>query len=767
MPRLLALLAFLSGCGGAAEPAAPPASPGSAPTPAAIAPAPSVAQRAQPPASGTLLAADAGGYHTCAIVRADEHRTSGRVLCWGDNRRGQLGDGTFVTRAAPTAVNGVSDAVAIALGDSHSCALHEDATVSCWGEADVGAIGVVASEDVATATRVSNVDHVVAIAAGRAHTCALRDDGHVVCWGDNDRGELGLGRVSASEAPGEVPGLDDVIAIAAGGPATCALRRDGATLCFGENTGQLGLAQDRSVPGTIVRDDQVGWADGSAGCRPMMQTRWLQTRPVLVRALSNASRIAVGEWVSCAIAAGATRCVGNNLFAQLGVENRNETSREIPEAHGAIDLAIGGSEVCVIVAGQTLCWGNMVDEPRPNHVVASIRAPGAVADVPAGMASVVAGDRHACAFGPSGLHCWGNNELEQLGTGVVVNQDVGRIGGIVATGISTGVAHGCGVRTDGTVACWTEQDPVGHAPAAMAVAGIRDAVRVVSGNHHACAISRSGDVDCFAAPKIEEYGGGGVTRPGRAHRIAALHGIADLAIGSTGMCARQPSGEVDCFDGNFDDLAYGSGAPQPIVATRVPGVIAEQVVVGVFFACARLRDRTVSCWGAAQNGMSGVALSPRPTAIAGLTDVIDLSAGGGHVCALRSDGHVRCFGRNEEGELGDGTMQARSRVVDVVGLDDAIDLDADSMHTCALRRGGRIACWGENGAYQLGIGSGPDRPSPQDLPGIAGATAVSAGMIESCVLASDQSVQCWSRHQDHAPTRHVDMTSRGLAVALP
>lgn len=750
-----AVVIALAGCAGAVE--APARTPGGGP--AVAAPAPRTA--ALPPApsspSGSIRDVVAGGLHTCAIDG------QGRVLCWGDNRKGQVGDGTFVTRAAPTIVAGLAPARALALGEEHTCALHDDGTVSCWGGATVGAIGVAAAEDRPTPRPVPDLRGVVAIAAGASHTCALRDDGRVTCWGDDDRGQLGLGRISAHEPPTEVPALRDVVQITAAATATCARTRAGTTACFGENTmGQLGLPHDRAVPGTVVREDPVGWADGRSGGHRIVETRWLQTRPVVVAPLAGASRVALGPYVVCAVLdTGAVRCLGNNLFGQLGVSDRALTTREVPEARGATALTVGGFEVCVLKGGRAMCWGETVHDEEPNATVADLRGPTTLPDVPAGVLGVSAGDRHACAFTAGSVHCWGNNDLEQLGIGVVVNGDVDAVAGIDATQISVGVAHGCGLRRDGTVACWTEQDPVGNAPAAMPVRGVRDAVRVVSGGHHACAIHRDGQVDCFAAPKIDEYGGGQVTPPGPARRIAGLANVVDLALGPLSSCALDAGGAVSCWDGDFDALALTPGPPPPVVARPIAGIVAEQVVVGVGFGCARTRERTVQCW-------SDPRIPPpaSPAELADLRGVVSLAAGGAHVCALLEDGTVRCWGDNREGQLGDGSTVRRGRPVRVAALEDVIAISASSSHTCALRRGGRVACWGENGAFQLGIGSGPSRPRPQDLPGVDGATTLAAGMIESCVLDPTGRVRCWSRGAANppGPVRH---TVRAITVAMP
>ena len=68
-------------------------------------------------------------------------RQGGTISCWGDNDYGELGDGTDDDSSMPVGVAGISDAVAIAAGDDHSCALRQGGTISCWGYNGYGQLG--------------------------------------------------------------------------------------------------------------------------------------------------------------------------------------------------------------------------------------------------------------------------------------------------------------------------------------------------------------------------------------------------------------------------------------------------------------------------------------------------------------------------------------------------------------------------------------------------------------------------------------------------
>ena len=134
----------------------------------------------------------------------------GRVLCWGDNDTGQLGDGTRIDRAAPTPVLGIDDAIMIDVGDVHACALRRTGRVLCWGRNEFGAVGdgtMGPSTVRPTPVEVQALADVVAIALGGAHSCARRRDGEILCWGVNNFGQLGDGSNVLWPAPHPVVGL--------------------------------------------------------------------------------------------------------------------------------------------------------------------------------------------------------------------------------------------------------------------------------------------------------------------------------------------------------------------------------------------------------------------------------------------------------------------------------------------------------------------------------------------------------------------------------
>jgi alpha-tubulin suppressor-like RCC1 family protein len=143
------------------------------------------------------------------------------------------------------------------------------------------------------------------------------------------------------------------------------------------------------------------------------------------------------------------------------------------------------------------------------------------------------------------------------------------------------------------------------------------------------------------------------------------------------------------------------------------------------------------------------ARDPRPGSVEGLEDVVSLAAGAFHTCALRRDGRVACWGHGGHGLTGDGRTGAEDvRVpVHVEGVRGAVALAAGDGFTCALRDEGGVVCWGRNDMGQLGRGSTGSAEPPGPVAGLEAQDAVVAGRQHACAL-SQGSVRCWGMAVD-------------------
>jgi alpha-tubulin suppressor-like RCC1 family protein len=152
-----------------------------------------------------------GATHSCAV------REDGRALCWGNNQVGQLGsginNGTSSPTPAPTLIDdgALAGVRQLALGYGHSCALRDDGRVLCWGQNFYGQLGNSTNAGTTTPNPVPTLidnaalEDVRQIALGTYHSCALRNDGRVLCWGYNGYGQLGSSASSGAVTPNPVP----------------------------------------------------------------------------------------------------------------------------------------------------------------------------------------------------------------------------------------------------------------------------------------------------------------------------------------------------------------------------------------------------------------------------------------------------------------------------------------------------------------------------------------------------------------------------------
>lgn len=282
----------------------------------------------------TALAA--GGGTVCDVF------SNGMVQCWGDNEVGQLGGGTVNEYSAlPIKVRGIDSAKAVAVGMAHACSVLSDGSIMCWGNNSRGQLGNGLTTDSAVPVAVTGISNAKAVMAGFYHSCALLLDGSIQCWGNNEFGQLGSVSAAYSPTPVTVKEISDAIAITSGGCAhTCALFSNGTMKCWGNNKyAQLGTGNSDvySKPVTVIHISKaiaaaagVGHtcavlSDGSVKCWGQglgVPTAWDSIVPLPVAGIRTAIAVTAGRNHSCALLReGRVVCWGSNVFGMLGNQN--------------------------------------------------------------------------------------------------------------------------------------------------------------------------------------------------------------------------------------------------------------------------------------------------------------------------------------------------------------------------------------------------------------------------------------------------------------
>jgi alpha-tubulin suppressor-like RCC1 family protein len=295
-----------------------------------------------------------------------------------------------------------------------------------------------------------------------------------------------------------------------------------------------------------------------------------------------------------------------------------------------------------------------------------------------------------------------------------------------------------------------------------------------------------------------------VAVPERTDLPASTSGVTptEISVGPGHACVRMSDDTARCWgsENQYGELGSGAaGRSRVPVRIEAPEGIVE-IGAGQHFTCIRLRTRKIRCvgwnpYGQLGNGRSGEHEVSWQDVI-GVEEAVELAVGDAYACAVLADGTVRCWGRNENGELGDGTREPRATAVRVRDLGGVVQLEVDDF-ACARRVDGSVHCWGtnhgetatpvaalegsvdltvapflglalmadgtvrawgENASGQLGIDPfavtpGPTplrtRAAPEPVAGLAGVTGIAAGGKHACAIVAGGRVMCWGAEWGH------------------
>lgn len=413
-----------------------------------------------------------------------------------------------------------------------------------------------------------------------------------------------------------------------------------------------------------------------------------------------------------------------------------------------------------IVAPKPIARARMTSALTPDFTVTS------------GITAISVGEFHSCALtGTGSVKCWGSNDNGQLGDGTTTR----RLVPVTVSGLTSGVAaiaaggeHTCALTSAGGVKCWGNNSlgqlgdgTVINRLTPVSVSGLTSGVvAIATGGSHTCALTSAGGVKCWGSNFNGELGDGTwdpFWRPTPVNVTGFASGAVAIAAGSGHTCAVTSAGGVKCWGLNgVGELGDGTLTDRntPVnVSGLASGAMA--IVVGNQFTCALTSAGGAKCWGKNTDGQLGDGTTAynrlTPVNVSGLTSgVTAITAGQGHTCALTSAGGIKCWGGNSSGKLGDGTITTRLTPVDVIGLTSSVmAIAAGGSHTCALTDVGGVKCWGDTKYGQLGDGTAtaPIRTVPGDVIGLTtGVSVMAAGGGHTCALTSAGGIKCWGQN---------------------
>ena len=555
----------------------------------------------------------------------------------------------------------------IAAGSRHTCGLRADGRVRCWGEES----SLYPYTGAASNLKSSNF---VAIDANGSNTCGLRMDGSIYCWHE----ERDFPQLSPVEWRPQRPFEHGTYrAVTVGGSQVCALNVELRVECWGRFHWE-----EPSSAGELGELSSVRFSAIDAGASHVCGLRddksilcWGRDEAGQLDAPTEKSyvHLTAGRRHTCALTTGhAAVCWGDDSYGQSTPPNETGFSM----------LTAGELHTCGLrLDGTILCWGSNVD--------------GQVTP-PEGMvfAELSAGDHHTCGLSETGeAHCWGSNAYGQA----IPPADLARITQLFARGyarLHEGPEVMCGVQDNGLTQCWGDE----VAPTQL-VTGGGPLAQIAVGVGYACGILlHGGQVACWRI--------GTSSFPSRVDAIMA----------STPVSLR------------FTELAIAHGRP-----------------------CGLTVERRVACWGPDRDAQGVVLPSPPPG------EHVAITSNGAQACAIDVAGSIKCWGRrlslDRELERGGSPLRGVTLIGEHIGVAGAfnltftdVTLGSAALHLCALRRNQEIACWGAN---EFGQASPPN--------GVRFLSVVAGGR-HSCGITTDEATRCWGADEVGQSTPPSDGT---------
>ena len=393
------------------------------------------------------------------------------------------------------------------------------------------------------------------------------------------------------------------------------------------------------------------------------------------------------------------------LLASLSLLLASGSTLALVPLTGIVQITAGYTHNCALTSdGVVKCWGDNFRGMLGDNSTITRFTPVAVLAGPglpplSGVIAIGAGVTHSCALTTGGgVKCWGSNGFGQLGDDTIIQRltpvdvlagpGLPPLSGVIS--LSVGSYTNCVVTSSGGAKCWGYNvgGTVGdgsttdrHTP--VDVSGLASGVSAIatSGNH-TCALTSGGAVLCWGTNTSGEVGDAASVGFARLTPVAIpslTSGVSALEMGIQHSCALTTSGGALCWGNNFYRQLGGASGSNTVVPADV---------------------------------LSGPSLPP-------LSGVSAISAGQDHTCAVASGG-AKCWGYNIYGQVGDNTVTPfiRSTPVDVFGLTAGIAaISAGQSHSCAITTGGGVKCWGRNNAGQLGdnFASGFNSITPVDV----------------------------------------------------
>ena len=373
------------------------------------------------------------------------------------------------------------------------------------------------------------------------------------------------------------------------------------------------------------------------------------------------------------------------------------------DAEGVVTAVGGGHGMVMVFAdfGRS-AWVSI-------HVTGGATAPAL------GVAAVDAGGTQSCAVTPANAaYCWGWNFFGQLGDG-------------------------------------TQGSELETFPTPRAVLGGHGFTRVSAGDFHSCALTGAGDAYCWGSSANGQLGSGGLgTGSAVPLEVEGGHAFTAIEAGGDHTCALDAQGAAYCWGlGVWGQLGIGAPASVATPSLVAGGLTFARIFTGLYSTCALAASGAAYCWGGNDFGQLGggkvgdAYAVQTPTKVATRHAFTTMDLRFSHACALTAAGEAFCWGRNDFGQLGDGSYEPRAPPTRVSTPLRFTEVAAGGHHSCALGADGRAYCWGNNEWGQLGDNTLTSRTTPEPVYGDVRFRSLEAGNNVTCGTTTGGESYCW------------------------
>ncbi len=726
------------------------------------------------PAAKTISAISAGNnVHSLLLT------STGEVYGCGSNQYGQLGDGNSAYYTAPVSIAAGSfenkTIVSVVGGNNHSAALSSDGVVYTWGSNASGQNGDGSSIPNPTPSNISSNGalagkFVRSLAAGNTHTLALTSDNQIVSWGTNVSGQLGIGSTTASKIPvlvgisGALAG-ETIVSVAAAGDTSFALTADGQVYGWGSGTnGLLGNGQTTFtsnspilIAGALAGKTVVSLTGTGSSCHALTSDGLIYSwgsnatgaigDGTLVNALVPTQVTGVfSSKKAVSVEAGAGHVValsddglvyawGTGTSGQLGNGASSSSSSPVLVALLAGKnikslSASGNTSIALTTDGAIYVWGDNSTGQVADGTLVNRTNPTQVA-LPAALSGLKI---NAVGLANQTAYAW--NSANVTITGQPLSQSA-VTGGSVTLSVEISNPANVAVAYQ-----WKRRTGSGAGATTTSISGAYSAAYTISsltstntGTYLVDVITPLGSVTSDTAEVSVLQDPPSFSASALTPVVLASGGTLSASISVTGSAPftyqwRKNGvpipGATSATLTDVGALPSDSGSYTLVASNALGSAVSQILPVQVGSGTSQLSGSAL-VWGDNYYGQLGNGLGagmPIPaqmdTSGSNLLNgktIVQMAAGQYHVLVLASDGKLYAWGRNSNGQLGNGTTTHSSTPVavtmsGVLSGKTITAVAAGAQHSVVLTSDGLVFSWGYGGLGQMGQGSTANATTP-------------------------------------------------------